>query len=84
MAVVLSLFLSYISFLSFAISSLFPLPLSGFTPTDFDSESKSLADCPNAWDQVKADRGEMEHGDKDIEQLQKETAKKANDAARAG
>lgn len=40
------------------------------------------ADYPNVWNQIKADRGEMEHGDKDIEQLQKETAKKANDAAR--
>lgn len=33
--------------------------------------------------QIKADRGETEHADKDIEQLQKETAKKANESARA-
>ena len=33
--------------------------------------------------QIKADRHETEHGEKDIEQLQKDTAKKANEAARA-
>lgn len=57
------------------------VPLIPPTPA-FTLSQNIIADCPNARDQVKADRGEMEHADKDIEQLQKETANKANDAAR--